>query len=106
MQAVWNVLVWCILPLWAISGFLDYVCHRASRMEHATGARESLVHWLMLFEVALPLGLAIFFRINALLMAIMLGCLVAHEVTGYFDLRLAMSTRKVTTFEHQVHSAL
>ena len=77
MQAVWNVLVWCILPLWAVSGFLDYICHRASRMEHATGARESLVHWLMLFEVALPLGLAIFFRINALLMAIMLGCLVA-----------------------------
>lgn len=36
----------------------------------------------------------------------MLVCLIAHEVTGHFDLRLAMATREVTVFEHQVHSAL
>jgi hypothetical protein len=48
----------------------------------------------------------VFFRINALLLALMLLCLVAHEITGYYDLKLAMATRKVTVFEHQVHSAL
>lgn len=48
----------------------------------------------------------VFFRINALVLAVMLACLAAHEVTGYYDLRLAMATRKVTVFEHQVHSLL
>jgi hypothetical protein len=106
MQAVWYILVWVVLPLWVIAGFVDYLCHRQSHIEHASGARESLIHWLMLAEVALPLGLAVFFRINALVLAIMLACLTAHEITGYYDLKLAMATRRVTIFEHQVHSVL
>lgn len=106
MQAVWNILVWVVMPLWVTAGFLDYLCHRRSDIEDAAGTRESLIHWLMLAEVMLPLGLAVFFRINALLLALMIVCLVAHEMTGYFDLKLAMATRQVTVFEHQVHSAL
>lgn len=106
MLPVWDVLVWCVLPLWAISGFLDYLCHLKSHIERATGDRETAIHWLMLAEVMLPLGLAVFFRINALALTIMVVCLIAHEVTGYFDLKLAMASRRVTIFEHQVHSAL
>ena len=106
MEPVWDVLVWGVLPLWVVAGFLDYLCHRSSHIERAAGARESLIHWLMLIEVGVPLGLAVFFRINALLLALMLACLVAHEITGYYDLKLAMATRRVTIFEHQVHSAL
>lgn len=106
MEPAWNMLVWVILPLWVVAGFLDYLCHRWSHMERATGARESRIHWLMLAEVGVPLCLAIFFRINALILAIMLVCLIAHEVTGHFDLKLALATRRVTIFEHQVHSAL
>jgi hypothetical protein len=106
MEPVWNVLAWVVLPLWVIAGFADYLCHRKSDIEHANGAEESLIHWLMLAEVAIPLTLAVFFRINAMLLAVMLVCLVAHEVTGYLDLKLAMATRRVTIFEHQVHSVL
>src|SRR3954467_4886269 len=106
MTAVWNLLVYIVLPLWVVAGFADYVCHRASGMTHATGPRESAIHWLMLAEVGLPLTLAVFFRINALLLALMLICLVAHQVTGYRDLKVAMATRTVTVFEHQVHSLL
>jgi len=106
MQQAWDILTYVVLPLWAVAGFLDYLCHRASGMTHITGARESLLHWLMLAEVMLPVSLAVFFRINALVLAIMLVCLIAHEVTGYFDLKLAMATRKVTILEHQIHSAL
>jgi hypothetical protein len=104
MEPVWNILVWIVLPLWVVAGFLDYLCHRASYIEHANGARESLIHWLMLAEVGLPLSLAVFFRIDALLLSLMLVCLAIHQVTGYLDLKLAMATRKVTIFEHQVHS--
>jgi hypothetical protein len=106
MVPVWDVLVWCVLPLWVISGFVDYLCHRQSHIERATGPYESLIHWLMLAEVMLPLGLAVFFRINALVITLMIVCLIAHEVTGYYDLKLAMATRRVTIFEHQVHSVL
>ena len=106
MIAVWSLLVYVVLPFWVIAGFLDYLCHRSSDIEHATGMKESLIHWLMLLEVAVPLLLAVFFRINALLLALMIMCLIAHEITGYLDLKLAMATRKVTIFEHQVHSVL
>jgi hypothetical protein len=106
MEPVWNILVWVVLPLWVVAGFLDYLCHRRSHIEQATGARESLIHWLMLAEVMVPLSLAVFFRINALVLAVMLVCLIAHQVTGYLDLKLAMATRQVTIFEHQVHSVL
>ena len=50
--------------------------------------------------------LAIIFRVNALLLALMLVCLAAHEVTTHYDLKLAMATRKVTAFEQQVHGLL
>jgi len=106
MEPVWNILVWAVLPLWAIAGFADYLCHRRSHIEAANGASESLIHWLMLIEVVVPLGLAVFFRINALVLAVMLVCLAAHEITGYFDLRLAMATRGISAFESQVHSLL
>jgi hypothetical protein len=106
MTAVWGILIYVVLPLWVVCGFLDYLCHRASHMEAETGARESAIHWLMISQVGAPLLLAVFCQINALLILFMLLCLVGHEITGYFDLKLAMATRKVTIFEHQVHSAL
>ncbi|HWC63249.1 MAG TPA: hypothetical protein VG501_06480 [Rhizomicrobium sp.] len=106
MTPVWDVLVYVVLPLWVLAGFADYCCHRAAHMERATGPRESMLHWLMLAQVGLPLVLAVFFRINALLLSLMILAFIAHEITGYIDLRLAMATRKVTAFEHQVHSFL
>ena len=106
MTQTWDILVYVVLPLWVMAGFFDYLCHRASAMVCATGPRESLLHWLMLAEVGVPLCMAIFFRINALVLGVMLFCLIAHEVTGYIDLRFAMATRRVTVLEHQIHSAL
>jgi hypothetical protein len=41
-----------------------------------------------------------------LILLVMIACLIAHEITGYLDLKLAMATRTVTIFEHQVHSLL
>jgi len=107
LHAVWNILVYVVLPLWVLAGFLDYLCHRVSdRYGKGVLPQESLIHWLMVGEMAVPLLLAVFFRINALILVIMLIALIAHEITGYFDLKLAMATRKVTIFEHQVHRAL
>jgi hypothetical protein len=104
--AIWSVLVYIVLPLWVLAGFADYLCHRASNIEHVNGAKESALHWLMLGEVGVPLVAALFLKIDALLIAFMILCLIAHELTGYADLRLAMRTRRVTVFEKQVHSIL
>jgi hypothetical protein len=106
MEPVWIILCWVVLPLRLVAGFLDYLCHRESHIEQATGTKESLIHWLMLVDVVVPLNLAVFFRINALVMGLMLVFLIAHEVTGYYDLKLATATRRVTIFEFQVHSVL
>lgn len=106
LTPVWVVLMYVVLPLWVLAGFADYCCHRATHIEHANGAKESLLHWIMMLEVGIPLVAAVFLKIDALLLAFMIVCLLAHEVTGYLDLKLAMATRKVTAFEHQVHSLL
>lgn len=106
LDAVWDVLMFVVLPLWVLAGFADYCCHRATGIEFANGAKESVLHWLMLAEVGLPILAALFLRVNALLFLFMLVCFVAHEVTTYRDLKLAMATRKVTAFEQQVHSVM
>lgn len=106
LKPVWDILVYVVLPLWVVAGFLDYLCHRKSDIEHANGVKESALHWLMLGEVGVPLLAVVFLKVNALLMIFAVLCLIAHEVTGYLDLQLAMRTRKVTAFEQQVHSVL
>ena len=102
----WNVLVFVVLPLWLAAGFCDYLCHRAAHIARANGARESLLHWLMLAEIGLPLLAVTFFKINALLFVVMAACLIAHEITTHLDLRLALRTREVSATEQQVHSFL
>ncbi|MEJ0028368.1 MAG: hypothetical protein WDN01_20265 [Rhizomicrobium sp.] len=105
-SAAWYVLVYAILPLWMIAGFVDYLCHRATRIAQANGAKESILHWLMLGEVGMPLLAAVFLKINALLFGLMILCWIAHEITTHVDLQLAIRTRRVTAFEQQVHSFL
>jgi hypothetical protein len=102
----WWILVGGVLPLWFFAGFLDYLCHRASDIEHANGVRETALHWLMFAEVGVPMLAAVFLKVNALLLLFMAACWIAHEVTTHVDLRLAIATRHVSAFEQQVHSFL
>src|SRR5437868_12676114 len=95
LTPVWDVLVYVILPMWVLAGFGDYLCHRATDIEHANGLKESALHWLMLGEVAVPLLAAVFLKVNALMMVVMMVFLIAHEITGYVDLKLAIRTRHV-----------
>ena len=43
-----------IVPLWQMAGTADWICHRATNIEGTTGAKESLMHLLMLTEVSIP----------------------------------------------------
>src|SRR5213595_956296 len=81
-NAAQYALMYFVLPLWLAAGFADYLCHRASHIEVTSGYKESLIHLLMFSEVAVPLLAAIFFEINALIIATMITAFIAHQLTA------------------------
>jgi hypothetical protein len=100
------LLLYFIMPVWFLAGFADYLCHRASDIEHTAGPKESLIHLLMFGEVAVPLLMCLFFQINALVFAAMIAAFLAHEVTALWDVSYAIEHRYVSPVEQHVHSFL
>jgi hypothetical protein len=101
-----NYLLYVVLPLWLVVGIADWLCHRATRIETTSGAKESLIHLLMLAEVGLGVLLGLFLQINALVIAVMAVCFLAHEFTAHWDLRYAAPRRRITPIEQHVHNYL
>ena len=100
------VLLYFILPVWLLAGIADWFCHRATDIEHTTGAKESLIHLLMYGEIALPLLACLFLDINALIIALIIVAFIAHEATALWDVSYAITRRYVSPFEQHVHSFL
>jgi len=42
-----TILMYFVLPVWFIAGFADWICHRATSIETASGVKESAIHVLM-----------------------------------------------------------
>ncbi|KRR17901.1 hypothetical protein [Bradyrhizobium retamae] len=101
-----TILLYFVLPVWLVAGFADYLCHRASRIEVTSGYKESLLHLLMLAEIGIPLLAAMFFEINALIIATMIVCFVLHQLTALWDTTFASHRRSITPIEQHVHSFL
>jgi hypothetical protein len=101
-----TILLYFILPLWLVAGLADYLCHRAARIELTSGYKESLLHLLMLAEIGIPLLAAIFFEINALVIAAMIVGFVLHQLTALWDTSFASQRRRITAIEQHVHSFL
>ncbi|MEX3760050.1 diguanylate cyclase [Paraburkholderia phenoliruptrix] len=101
-----TLLMYFVLPVWLAAGFADWLCHRATRIESTTGAKESLIHLLMFAEVGLPLMAAIFLEINAGIILLMIVAFLIHEATALWDVSYALGGRKVTPLEQHVHSFL
>jgi hypothetical protein len=99
-------LMYFIVPVWFIAGIADWLCHRASDMEHTTGAKESLIYLLMFVEVGIPLMAALFLQINALAIVVMIAMFLLHEATALWDVSYAVARRNVTPVEQHVHSFL
>src|SRR6195952_372602 len=105
-DAALTLLLYAILPLWLGGGGARWLCHRASHIECTTGAKETLIHLLMLAEIGVPLGAAIFLQVDAALFALMIVAFFAHELTALWDVSYAVSARVVTPIEQHVHSFL
>ena len=99
-------LLYFILPLWLAAGFADYLCHRATDIAHTSGYRESLLHLVMFAEIAVPLLIALFFEINALVILLMIAGFILHEATALWDVSFAIDKRYVGPIEQHVHSFL
>lgn len=95
-----------VLPLWLLSGILDWYCHRASRIELTSGPLESVLHSLMLAEAGVAVLLGLFFEINSLVLLLMLAAFIAHEATSLWDLSYAAPRRPVSPWEQHVHDYL
>jgi len=100
------LLLYFIMPLWFLAGVADWLCHRATDIEHTTGAKESLLHLLMFAEIALPLLACLFIEINAAVFLLMIVCFLAHEATALWDVSYAAPRRYVSPIEQHVHSFL
>src|SRR5215212_10284516 len=100
------LLLYFIMPLWFVAGLADYLCHRATDIEHTEGPRESLLHLLMLFEISVPLLMCLFLEINAFVFAVMIVAFVAHQATALWDVSYAIKRRYISPVEQHVHSFL
>jgi hypothetical protein len=99
-------LMYFVLPLWLLAGFADWLCHRASSISTTSGAKESLIHLLMLTEMAIPVTAAMALEINALVILVMIVCWLLHEATALWDVVYAVQHREVKPIEQWVHSYL
>jgi len=95
-----------VIPVWMGMGVADYFCHRASDIAHTSGVRESLMHLVQFTLVGIPLTLALFLRVDAGLLLVMLIFIVLHHAVAYIDVRYANATRLVRPVEQMVHSFL
>lgn len=101
-----SLLLYFIMPVWFLAGAADWLCHRATDIEHTTGPKESLIHLLMFAEIALPLLACLFLEINAAIFLLMILAFLAHEATALWDVSYAVPRRYVSPIEQHVHSFL
>jgi len=99
-------LLYFILPLWIVTGICDWLCHRKARIESNAGAKESLIHLVMLGEAGVAVLAGLFFDVNSLVILIMLIAWALHEVTSMWDLVYANSEREISPIEQRVHDYL
>lgn len=103
---VLNLILYVILPLWGITGFIDWICHRATKIEHTSGLKEAFIHVLMGVQLAIPIAVGILFEMNVLVFLICLGALIAHEVVAHHDVKYTMDIREISIWEVHAHNYL
>jgi hypothetical protein len=101
-----DYLLYFILPLWIAAGIADWFCHRHARIETNAGAKESLIHLIMLGEAGIAILAGLHFTVNGAIILLMLVAWALHEATAMWDLTYANSAREVNAIEQRVHDFL
>ena len=100
------VLLWFILPLWLLAGVGDYLSHRLTRIEETSGAHESVLHIVQFVLIFIPMLMALFLRINLLLLALLALAWLLHTAAALWDTTYTSPRRYVSPAEQHVHSYL
>lgn len=103
-QLLINFLLFFFLPLWGIAGFIDWCCHRATKIEACSGWRESLMHAVMGIQIGIPIVICLLFKINVLVILICILAWLLHEAIAHWDVRYASPRRHISIWEMHAHS--
>ena len=106
VHAATVLLMYGVLPVWILAGFVDYFCHRASHIEKTSGPSETAMHLLQFGLIGIPTVIALLFEINAGFFLLATIAMLLHHGVAYIDVRYANQTREVSPFEQMVHSFL
>lgn len=99
-----NLILYGLLPLWGIAGFIDWCCHRATKVESTSGLKESLIHSLMGIQLGIPIILCLLFEVNVLVLLICVAMWLLHEVVAHWDVYYATPRRHISIWEVHVHN--
>lgn len=99
-------LMYAVLPTYLATGFLDYLMHRRSDIEHTTGWPESAVHVVEMVEVGAPIVMTLLLEVDPPVLLAAAGGALVHMATAVLDLRLATHGRVVHQAEQHVHTFL
>ena len=97
-------LMYGLVPVWALAGLGDWLCHRRQRMELTAGLGESLLHLSMLAILGSALLGALLLELNAMMLLLLLLAALAHEGVLWWDLFYASARRTIPPVEQWVHS--
>lgn len=103
-QLLLNLILYGLLPLWGVAGFIDWCCHRATKVESTSGLKESLVHSLMGIQLGIPILLCLLFEVNVLILLICVLMWLMHEVAAHWDVHYATPRRHISIWEVHVHN--
>jgi hypothetical protein len=103
-QTATCLLMYVVLPLLVVAGFLDWLCHRATRIEETSGLAENAVHWLMFGQIGAGIAGIVLFETNLAVLLWVAFVFVLHEITVWLELRYTVARREVRPIEQVVHS--
>lgn len=103
-QLLINLILYGLLPLWGITGFIDWCCHRATGIERTSGLKESLIHSLMGVQLGIPIVLALAFQVNVLVLLICFAAWLLHELLAHWDVHHSAPLRRISIWEVHVHN--
>jgi hypothetical protein len=101
-----TLLVGILYPLWLMAGFVDYLCHRRTRIESTSGTRESLLHVAQFAILGVALLLATCLVMTPLPFAAIVTAVVVHTALSYIDVSYTESRRRISPLEQHAHGFL
>jgi hypothetical protein len=102
-DATRRYLMYIIMPVWSVAGFLDWLWHRQTKIETTSGVKESILHLVMMAEAGAPILTGLFLEMNAGALALMGAGWLIHDLTVALDVSYTASRRTIYPREQHTH---